>query len=53
MAKNKFPMLATILLVFGIVWLLETLGYLAIQFPWLPVIVIIVSVGMIINRYNR
>jgi len=52
MKKNKFPTLAVILLVTGIVWTAEALGYLRINFPCLPAVLIIISVGMIANRYR-
>lgn len=51
--KTSFPTLAVILLVAGIVWAVDALGYLNIDFPWLPVVLIIVAIGMIINRYTR
>jgi hypothetical protein len=51
MTKTKFPTLAAILLVTGIVWTAEALGYLDISFPWLPVVLIIIAIGMIANRY--
>ena len=44
--------MAIILLLFGIVWFANSLGYLQIDFPWLPAILIIVAVGMIANRYR-
>jgi len=50
--KRKFPVLATLLLIFAIVWLMDELGYLVINIPWIPVILIVVSIGMIANRYN-
>lgn len=50
--KPKFPTLAVILLVVGAVWLLNDVGYLAINIPWIPLILIIVAVGLIINRYS-
>lgn len=50
MAKRKFPMLATILLIFAIIWLLSDLDILTISIPWIPVVLIIVAVGMIYNR---
>ena len=51
--KRKFPTLAVILLVFGIVWTLSSLKVIPdINFPWLPVVVVIVALGMIVNRYN-
>jgi hypothetical protein len=51
--KPEFPTLAIILLVLSIFWLLADLGYLTINVPWVPVILIIVAIGMIINRYRE
>jgi len=51
--KRKFPTLAVILLVVGIIWLLTSLGKLAVDIPWIPIIVIIVAMGMIFNRFAR
>jgi hypothetical protein len=51
MKKSKFPTLAIILLVLGVIWLLNDLDVLAINLPWIPIALIIVAVGMIINRY--
>jgi len=53
MYKPKFPTLAVILLVAGIVWAFSSLGYIDFDFPWLPVILIIVSIGLIANRYRK
>jgi len=53
MARTKFPVLAVLLLIFAIVWLLSDLGYLIINIPWIPVILAVIAIGMIINRYNR
>jgi len=50
MVRKRFPMFAVILLIFAVAWLLEELGYFAINLPWIPVILIVVAVGMIINR---
>ncbi|MDP3881575.1 MAG: hypothetical protein Q8Q31_01720 [Nanoarchaeota archaeon] len=51
--KTKFPTLALILLVAALIWLFTDLGYLAIDIPWIPIILIIIALGMIINRYSR
>ena len=48
---RKFPMLATILLVVGIIWLLTELKVILIPIPWIPVVLIVIALGMIINRY--
>ncbi len=52
-SKPKFPTLAVILLVLAVIWLINDLGYLVIDVPWIPLILIIVAVGMIINRYKN
>lgn len=53
MAKIKFPALAVILLLFALAWLLSDLGYLTINIPWIPVILAVIAIGMVINRYNE
>lgn len=51
--KLKFPTLATIILVFAILWLLSELKILTINIPWIPIILIIIAIGMILNRLNN
>ncbi|MDD5192926.1 MAG: hypothetical protein PHH54_03005 [Candidatus Nanoarchaeia archaeon] len=53
MAKIKFPTLAVILLIVGLAWLLSELGYLTINVPWIPVILIVIAIAMIVNRYQK
>ena len=53
MHKPKFPMLAVILLIFALVWLLSELGYLTLDIPWIPVILVVIAIGMIFNRFGR
>jgi len=53
MAKTKFPTLAVILLIFAIVWIFSELGYLAISIPWIPVVIAIIAIGMIFNRFSK
>ena len=52
MAK-KFPIFWAIILVVGIAWLLKEIGYLKINVPWLPVILIIFAIGGIVNRFSE
>ena len=49
---KRFPTLAVILLAVGILWLLSEMGFIAFKVSWWPVILIIVAVGMILNRYG-
>ena len=41
MARPRFPVLWTLLLIFGIAWLVNELGYYTIDIPWGPVIVVV------------
>jgi len=50
--KKTFPTLAIIVLVFAVAWLLSELNYLKIDVPWLPIILIIISLGWIFNRFS-
>ncbi len=45
-------MFAVLVLLFAVVWLLEEVGVVAINIPWLPVILIVVAMGWIVNRYR-
>ncbi len=49
--KRSFPTFAVLVLVAGIIWLLTELGYLTIDIPWLPIVVVIFALGWIINHY--
>lgn len=53
MAKRKFPTLAVILLTVAVLWLLNSIQILKIDLPWLPIILIIIATGMIVNRYSK
>jgi hypothetical protein len=50
---GRFPTLAIILLVIGIGWLLNDLNVIEIPIPWVPVVLIMVAIGMIVNRYGH
>jgi hypothetical protein len=52
-SKARFPTLAIILLVIGLIWLFNELNVIAINIPWIPLILVIVAIGMIINRYQK
>jgi len=52
MARAKFPVLAVIVLIFALVWLVSDLGYFSIDLPWIPVILVILAIGMIFNRFR-
>jgi len=49
--RYKFPTLAIALLVVGIIWLLNDLNIVSINIPWIPIVLIIIAVGMIFNRF--
>ena len=53
MAKTKFPALAVILLLFALAWLLSEWSILVIDIPWIPVILAVIAIAMIVNRYTK
>ena len=50
---KKFPTISVIMLVIGILWLLTEIDIIKIDVPWIPVILIIISLGWIINHYTK
>ena len=50
--KKKFPTFAVLVLIAGIIWLLSELKIINIDVPWLPLIVIVLSLGWIISHYR-
>ncbi len=53
MAKKRFPTFWVIILIAGIIWFLSELGYVNFNVPWLPLIVVIIALGAILNRLNN
>ncbi len=51
--RRGFPTFATLVLVLGILWLLSELQILTVAVPWLPVIMIIVAIGWIVDHYFK
>ncbi|MEK6818636.1 MAG: hypothetical protein AABY10_01745 [Nanoarchaeota archaeon] len=53
MVKNKsFPTFWFIVLVVAVIWFLSETGYINFNVPWLPLVLIIVALGAIINNYG-
>ncbi len=48
--RKRFPYLGVILLVFSTLWLLRETDVVESHIPWFPVVLIIIAVGLIINR---
>ena len=55
MAKKRvyFPTFWTIILLLAIAWLLKEMGYLNVDIPWLPTILIVIAIGAIVNHYGK
>lgn len=49
----KFPTFAVVLLFIGVIWLLNELNVFSIDIPWVPIVVIIIATGMLINNYRK
>ncbi|MBN1386278.1 hypothetical protein JW968_04885 [Candidatus Woesearchaeota archaeon] len=50
---RRFPTFAVIVLVIGIIWLLNDLGFFVVKVPWIPIILIVVAIGWIFNNYAK
>lgn len=48
----RFPILAVILLIFALVWFFSDLGYWNINVPWIPLILAVIALGIIFNRFR-
>jgi len=51
-SRRKFPAFAVILLLISISWLLNDLRIITINLPWLPIILGVVAISWIIDRYS-
>ncbi len=50
---GHFPTFAVILLVVGILWLLNDLKIFTIEIPWVPIVVIVIAIGMLFNKFVK
>ena len=48
--NGKFPIFAVLVLIIAILWFLSDLKVFSTNVPWLPLIVIILSIGMMIKH---
>jgi hypothetical protein len=48
--NEKFPTFAIVVLLFAIAWFFNELGIFVVNIPWLPTILIVISIGWIFNR---
>lgn len=53
MCERKFPTFGVLLFIAGVMWLLEELKVIVIDIPWLPIVLIVVALGMIMNRVYK
>lgn len=51
--KKRFPFLAVLLLIFALAWFLSEIGLITITIPWIPIILIVLAISMIVNRYSN
>ncbi len=49
----RFPTFAVALLAVGLIWLLTELGVISANIPWWPIVIIMIALGFIINRFSN
>jgi len=50
---RRFPTFGFMILVLAVIWLLKDLGYITINLPIIPILLILISLGWIINSLIR
>ena len=53
MGGKSFPTFAVLILVLALIWLAVELQLITVNIPWLPLIVVLVAAGWIVNHYSR
>ena len=51
--SGGFPTFAVIVLILAVLWFLTDLGVIAVSIPWVPLIVIIIALGWIVNHGRK
>ncbi len=51
--EGRFPTFALIVLLIGIFWLLNELDVLKANVPWIPIVIIVVAVGWIVDHFTK
>ncbi len=47
-----FPTFALIVLLIGVFWLLNELNVLKVKIPWIPIVIIVVALGWIVDHFT-
>ena len=50
---RKFPTFAALVLILGLLWLAVEMHWITINIPWLPLIVVVLAAGWIVNHYTK
>jgi hypothetical protein len=51
---NKvFPTFAVIVLILAVLWMLSGFKVFTADIPWIPIIVVVIAVGWIVNHYTK
>ena len=51
--KSIFPVGGFIVLIIGIVWMLNELHVFTVDLPWVPLVIIVIGLGIILNHYYK
>jgi len=49
--NGVFPTFALIVLLIGVFWLLSDLNVLKVDVPWVPIVIIVVAIGWIVDHF--
>jgi|TARA_B100001971_G_C18127842_1_gene503074 hypothetical protein len=51
--RKGFPTFPVIILALGVWWLLSDLGIITVDVPWIPIILITIAIGWIVDSVRK
>jgi len=51
--NGVFPTFALVVLLIGVFWLLSDLNVLKVDVPWVPIVIIVVAIGWIVDHFTK
>ncbi len=50
--RKRFPTIIVLLALLAVLWLLSDMGILTVNVPWIPLALLVICIGWLINHYT-